>query len=57
MKIKDFIGLFLALLGFGITNGSANDQRWSILWAVAGLLIALSGIMLFCMGRETNATD
>lgn len=54
MKIKDFIGLFLALLGFGITNGSANDQRWSILWAVAGLLIALSGVMLFCLGRETN---
>ena len=52
--IKDITAAGLFLLGFGITNGSANDQRWSILWAAAGLLIALAGIMLFCLGRGAN---
>lgn len=51
MKIKDFISLFLALLGFGMVNGSAN---WSFLWAILGIMIFLSAVTLFCYGREPN---
>ena len=53
MKIKDMIAGVLALLGFGITNGSANGD-WSFCWSVLGVVIFLAAAMLFCVGRETN---
>ena len=54
--IKDITAAGLFLLGFGITNGSANSD-WSFGWAVLGFAIFMAAVMLFCVGRETNAAD
>ena len=55
-KIKDILSGILALLGFGITNGSANGD-WSFGWAVLGFAIFMAAVMLFYIGMETNEKD
>ena len=53
LKIKDILSGILALMGFGITNGSASGE-WSFGWAILGFAIFMVAVMLFCVGRETN---
>ena len=52
MKIKDILAGVLALFGFSICNGAANDDKWSIWWCVAGLALLFIAILIFGIGRD-----